>query len=350
MLTGVQAILMSLSMTTFARNSATNALPTLLGLFFAVEGTSTRAMQLLSNASMVISTRSTERVKEKLSAEAITKAVSLMKSGDLFCVVADNINLYLRKHQQRITNQNAMLHATNSAVLRINPDGINTERAMNLEAKLNLRGARHNVTFKDIRPTKEDGDMLRIGFEHLIAEIIVKYMPESRRWKNRRELEKHVQDNMPREKPIPLEKTETLPFGVFDVNEGSKKGLIDLLEAIQERAQMTREEWSETVRILSGDWLTSRNYRLARRDRADDRTRFHRLEYVQELSQLFHFALQATQMIIRTHLGNGIEDPTSLSAHKGLLRRTWDTNKANYAAAKSLIRHSLIGRIQHAIK
>ncbi|KAJ6464708.1 hypothetical protein DFH09DRAFT_1488636 [Mycena vulgaris] len=39
----------------------------------------------------------------------------------------------------------------------------------------------------------------------------------------------------------------------------------------------------------------------------------------------------------------------SLAAHKGLLNRKWDANKPNYAAAKSLIRHSLIARILHCV-
>ncbi|KAE9394232.1 hypothetical protein BT96DRAFT_943321 [Gymnopus androsaceus JB14] len=42
-------------------------------------------------------------------------------------------------------------------------------------------------------------------------------------------------------------------------------------------------------------------------------------------------------------------DPTSLAAHKGLLSQTWDTAKPNYAAAKSLIRHSLIAHLLHIV-
>jgi len=89
--------------------------------------------------------------------------------------------------------------------------------------------------------------------------------------------------------------------------------------------------------------------RAARRDRADDVNLMERLEYVEELSNLFHFALQATHMLIRTHYGQAVLDPTSLAAHKGLLARTWDVNKPNYAAAKALVRHSLIARILHAV-
>jgi hypothetical protein len=54
-------------------------------------------------------------------------------------------------------------------------------------------------------------------------------------------------------------------------------------------------------------------------------------------------------MLMRTHYGHAVEDPASLAAHKGLLNRKWDVNKPNYAAAKSLIRHSLIARILHCV-
>lgn len=54
-------------------------------------------------------------------------------------------------------------------------------------------------------------------------------------------------------------------------------------------------------------------------------------------------------MLIQTHYGHAVLDPTSLAAHKGLLGRTWDVNKPNYAAAKALVRHSLIARLLHVV-
>ena len=76
-----------------------------------------------------------------------------------------------------------------------------------------------------------------------------------------------------------------------------------------------------------------------------------RLEYVEETSALWHFALQATHMLMRVHFGHATLDPqaTSLAAHKGLLHRTWDVAKPNYAAAKALIRHSLIAQLLHCV-
>ncbi|KAK6988422.1 hypothetical protein R3P38DRAFT_3229017 [Favolaschia claudopus] len=86
-----------------------------------------------------------------------------------------------------------------------------------------------------------------------------------------------------------------------------------------------------------------------RRDRMDDVTPMERLEYVEELSALWHFALNATHMIMRLHFGDSVLDPGSLAKHKGLLNRIWDAEKPNYADAKALIRHSLIARILYQV-
>ena len=74
-----------------------------------------------------------------------------------------------------------------------------------------------------------------------------------------------------------------------------------------------------------------------------------RLEYVEDLSQLFHFALNASHMLMRLHFRNSILDPGSLAKHKGLLNRTWDATKPNYADGKALVRHSLIARILYSL-
>ena len=43
-----------------------------------------------------------------------------------------------------------------------------------------------------------------------------------------------------------------------------------VLEAIKDRSTLTWEKWSGNMRLILGDWLTSSNLRVARRDHADD--------------------------------------------------------------------------------
>ncbi|KAF7972318.1 hypothetical protein HWV62_18506 [Athelia sp. TMB] len=341
----VFAIVVAISMLAFVRNRATNILPLILGLFFKISGTSARVMTMLSNAGICVSGMTVERLKARISEDAIDLAVELIKSGGLFYVIFDNINIFIRKSQQRITNRNDMIHATNAAIISIGDD----TTAEDLGAKHALRGKRAQATFEDVMPTREDEVHMKAEFLGIIADMIVRYAPDANKWEGRKQMLEEIAKSIPQDRPLPVEKTDARPFGVFDVDEGSKKGLVKVLESIQERSTLSQEEWSTKVRIVVGDWLTSNNLRAARRDRNDDVNEMERLSYPEENSALWHNALQASHNIMRTHYGHALEDPTSLAAHKGLLHRTWDVLKPNYAASKALIRHSLIARLLHCV-
>ena len=138
---------MSILMLTFAQNQSTNVLPLLMGLFCKIEGTSSRVISTLSNMGLCVSSKTVERLKGRISKDAVSLAVELISSGQLFCMVFDNINLYLRKFQQQIMNQNSMIHATNCAIIAIDEDDIDVKEAKDLKAKLDLRGKRVNAKF-----------------------------------------------------------------------------------------------------------------------------------------------------------------------------------------------------------
>lgn len=50
-----QAIMMVITMLLFVRNQATNVLPLIIGLFLKVNGTGSRAMTMLSNVGICVS-------------------------------------------------------------------------------------------------------------------------------------------------------------------------------------------------------------------------------------------------------------------------------------------------------
>ncbi|KAJ7804907.1 hypothetical protein B0H14DRAFT_2527121 [Mycena olivaceomarginata] len=300
---------------------------------------------MLSNAGVSVSIRTIERLKVIISDDAIRLAVELMTSGQVFFTIFDNINIFQRKSQQRLANTNDMINATNCAIVGLK--GIEPFTKADLAEQLAMRGRRVNATAADILPTPQDNAIIGKSFVALIAEVIVAYTPGNSRWKDRKILAAAVASMLPMDRPVSHEKSDVNPYGALDVNEGSKKGVVKVLEGVRERSTIPETAWASVWRIFVGDWLTSNNLRAARRDRTDDVSPMERLEYAQELSAPFHFALQASHMIMRTHYGHAVEDPSSLAAHKGLLNRKWDVAKPNYAAAKSLIRHSLIARILH---
>jgi len=189
--------MISITSLTFACNRATNLLPLILGLFFKISGTSSRVMTMLSNVGLCVSGRTVERLKKRISDDAIAHAAELMKSRHLFCTTFDNINIYLRKFQQRVTNKNEMIHATNCAILAIDEEGLDIGQAENLEAKLSLRGRRFEGTFDDILPSREDDEHLKKAFTCLIAEMLVCYTPESKSWKERAKFLDEIKKMMP---------------------------------------------------------------------------------------------------------------------------------------------------------
>lgn len=330
----------------FTRNSATNLFPLVLGLFLEIGGTSSRVICTLSNAGVCVSIQSIERLKQILSDDAKARAVALMQSTTPYFTIFDNINIYLRKSQQRLFNKNSMIHATNAAVISL-PNAMHEARDLN--AKLLNRGKRAAATGSDILPTQEDDQKMLGSFEGIVAHLLIAYCPGNSDWKDRNIMLKNADSRMARDRPLTPQKTDARPLGVFDVNEGSKVGIIEMVKKLQEVSELSEEEWSAEVRILAGDWLTTNNFRGARRDRSNDITPMERLEYPEEISQLFHVALNASHLITRLHFGNAILDPGSLAKHKGLLNRTWDAEKPNYADGKALLRHSLIARILYTV-
>ncbi|KAK6971389.1 hypothetical protein R3P38DRAFT_3242489 [Favolaschia claudopus] len=305
----------------FTRDTGANVFPMILGLFLEIGGTSSRILATLSSAGACVSITAIERLKKILSEDAVA-------------------------HAKRLFIKNSMIHATNAAVIALS-DAVYT--AENLEAKQKLRGKRAAATGADIIPTDEDKEKMYSSFVGIVMTLIIAYCPGNEEWKERDEMLKAAEDTMASDRPLQPKKSDARPAGVFDVNEGSKKGIIEMLESLQEFTGVDKEQWSSKARIIVGDWLTSNNIRGARRDRMDDVTPMERLEYVEELSALWHFALNATHMIMRLHFGDSVLDPGSLAKHKGLLNRIWDAEKSNYADAKALIRHSLIARILYQV-
>ncbi|KAI0318809.1 hypothetical protein OF83DRAFT_1170743 [Amylostereum chailletii] len=238
-----------------------------------------------------------------------------------------------------------MIHATNAAVIGL-PDA--KPEAFDLPAKLALRGKRAAATGADLMPTGDDEIKMGQSFKGIVVLLLLSYCPGSNTWADGDGIRKLAEGLITKDRPLPPQKTDVRPLGVFDVNEGSKKGILKMLVELQKTSQLSQEEWSAAVRIIEGDWLTSNNLRGARKDRTDDINGMERVEYPEELSALWHFALNAMHMLMRLHLGHAIVDPGSLAKHKGLLNRNWDAEKPNYADAKALIRHSLIARILYS--
>lgn len=114
-------------MVAFVRNRATNVLPFVIGLFLKINGTVSTVLAMLGAVGVSVSERSIERLKENISKEAVTLAVAYAQSGGIFYFPFDNIDIYLRKFQQQLTNKSQMLSVTDPAIIAVGSDGIDVE-------------------------------------------------------------------------------------------------------------------------------------------------------------------------------------------------------------------------------
>jgi hypothetical protein len=107
--------------------------------------------------------------------------------------------------------------------------------------------------------------------------MIVAFTPGNSRWKDRKNIAEAVAAMMPADRPLPPDESDARPFGLLDVNEGSKKGVVKVLGGIQERSTLSQRIWASIWRIFVGDWLSSNNLHAARRNRKDDINAMERL-------------------------------------------------------------------------
>ncbi|KAJ7216038.1 hypothetical protein GGX14DRAFT_391700 [Mycena pura] len=99
-------------------------------------------------------------------------AVALMQSPGMLFLIFDNINIFLRKFQQRLFSKNSMFHTTNAAVIAIP----NAEPAgADFGAKQKARGKRATATGRDILSSEDDEAKMPSSFTGLVMTLVLAY-------------------------------------------------------------------------------------------------------------------------------------------------------------------------------
>jgi hypothetical protein len=85
------------------------------------------------------------------------------------------------------------------------------------------------------------------AFTCIIAKMLVRYTPESKSWKEYSQILDKVKKMMPSDQPLKVKRTDARPFGVFNINEGLKKGIVKVMEGICEQSTLSEDEWSAKI-------------------------------------------------------------------------------------------------------
>jgi hypothetical protein len=293
-----------------------------------------------------------QKTLQVLSEDAKKQAQNFVKnSGRLWGVVYDNINFTLRTASQRIDAGTHQINATTVAVFSL-PQRFTREIyevGLSILERQKLAGARRNLKINDLLPDAAKHKAVINVFKHAVRTILITYLPgQIRKKKHNKHLRKHNRSLKLKMRCLGHEKTQFFPLPALNEEEASVPGTIRVVTQIfTSLLNLACEIVEVELRFTVGDWLTIRNLRLMKEERADEFLPFLRFDWVQELSMPFHFLINGMYAIFRTHLGTAnYHNPSSLEHHRNLLRRSkLDPKKPEYDKAKELMTHSLIARI-----
>lgn len=147
------------------------------GIYLKLERSSSRTIAGLSACGMSVSQATIGRALSRLSKDAEQTANTVINGPRKWFIVFDNINIYLKKFQQRLRNQNYMIHATNLAIVTL-PQSI-SNAAFNLAAYVSLRGKRSEAKkeLHSLRLSKDESDLLRQASKAEICNLLMTYAP-----------------------------------------------------------------------------------------------------------------------------------------------------------------------------
>lgn len=354
----------------FAKNRATNAFQTIMGLFLGISGASKRVLSVCNHMGVCISyeyvfrtalsvrssqVSSVESALSQLTNSSQRRARDFVKSGKrLWCLVYDNINFTFRKASQRLHNTTEQINATTSAVIALPACFTATlfEGACSVldRTRRQQSGDRREMSLHELVPTLEQQGQLRSAFYHAVRSLLLDNLPGLKGNKPRI---KHIKKKVVAEKLTirPLEgageKTDFYPLPALNEEESSVKGTIRVVQTlVRDVLELAVDVAASKLRFFVGDWLTIRNLRLMKYMRITEPEAWGRMDWVQEAAMPFHFQLNAMHMLFRTHLGESDNNPSCLDRHRIRLQRyKLDKKKPEFNQARELAEQSLVARL-----
>lgn len=309
----------------FARNRECNSFQLQFGLYCSLGGSSTRLTAFLSALALGPSYKTIERLLASLSDDADSLAVQALIKG--YPILQDNINIFFRKEIERLRQEKStktnQVNATMAAVLPPPPEfNINMEEALDLTALWALRGKRSEATPAEIRPNGEDATILKSFGIHTIVQLFVAHGGANigRKKQIRKELE-DLGDALPG-KPLPIVKSQCLPLKIFDRDEGKVKEFIELIEDMQKKTNLSKEEFSARTRLVLGDLGSIATLRGAALRRQDEEGAFDQLSYIVGVAQPLHFEFASCKSVCGSYTRTDIADPSSLDTARVNLKRS----------------------------
>ncbi|KAI5891066.1 uncharacterized protein SCHCODRAFT_02734706, partial [Schizophyllum commune H4-8] len=259
-----------------------------------------------------------------------------------FLVAYDNINMSWKVAEQIIGRTDSVESGTCATVVPLHggekPSDMRTEdldRAFDKALPLSI---------DDIRLTEEEVRQLDNFLVHTVLRLAVRYGgPGMEKFRQR------VLDTQPLSSHIiPIHTSEVHPLPTYPIDESSKKGNADFINAAM--TELKYNERADVACLVAGDQLSMARLREVAAARAGHEGGPNALRWPVFVPGFFHYQMAAVNALIYAHLGSvnhDVSNPASLQAHNTLLRRKpiVATSLPPYHVLKGLAFDSLGARI-----
>ncbi|KAF9088823.1 hypothetical protein BGX27_002624 [Mortierella sp. AM989] len=303
------------------RNRATNFLQMMFGLYLYSSGARGRVIRTLSHAGLSVSYDTIQRALRRLSQDAIRRIRNAVRTQDWF-LIYDNINLFLRKSNQRINNHDSVENGTNATIILgggIGPSIVKDPYLM--------------FHPRDLLSTKKNRSHFRKAYTfHLIA-VLKKYCDNSNRYTNL----------APAINELPVSKTTTFPLPTLKIDESKVEGNMEILKTVMEDTLQLPENWFKDGKqvIVSGDHMTITRLRTLKLQRQGQPKPYDRLDWIFPLMQLFHLQMLLVKTIVCNYYGRDDKYPGSIRFNNDILeRKRISYDKQDFYTAVEFLLHS----------
>ncbi|KAE8248177.1 hypothetical protein A4X03_0g6851 [Tilletia caries] len=342
-----------------------------MGLLFYAGRVGKRVIEILARGGMSVSWKTIQRLSSALADDAMKETRAMVQRSDTFITLSiDNLN-WMSSPRDKTTLRKSHMEAATVGNLYVVDDQVRYDStapicspalfedvfgpelekptteprtvsplddngrpaAMNREARdaYRSRASEADIDMYDFVPTLEE-------HKHLTQCII---SHAQRAWiEMHPEADFEEQPDAPSQVfPLVPKKSTVLPLPVYDHNEGTIQGNIDVLEAICKDLGLDDADLAQRIMSSIGDAFTATLQRKAVQRREDDRsdTPHHdRLQYLQVLAAFFHYQYAYQKYLSDTHAGTAVAQDllsmrrmSSVAGYKNLFTGNLDFHDAD---------------------
>ncbi|KAF9275432.1 hypothetical protein BGZ74_004019 [Mortierella antarctica] len=312
-----------LGMLLITKSKSSNYLPRIFGIFLYSTGALRQVMDVLSKTGFTVSYNSVMSSLTSLTNDALLRVQKLVLNQDMwFFIVFDNINISLRKLDQRLNNLDEFESGAAASLIPVN-----------VGAEPDIQKSCEHLRLKDLGSNEANKMHRREAFKHHLTSVLSR---------NHKQFKDYCKPPPKTNNVLSTAKTTLIPLPTMHFNQATTDGNKDIIIHIVLKVLRLPPEYFDHLRriIFAGDKLTVNRIRSLQAMNWDEHTVYKKFEWVVPVLQLFHLRMNLVSVILKTHFGDKLVRG-SLGYNVHLLgRKRIAEDKADFHAADEFLRHT----------